>query len=99
MVLVAGTTGYLHGDYLKTSSAGRIEHRIHQSSISAMEYINPGNSCLVVTGGDDNALAVTLLNFSGNPTQGTTNIYGTGTRGQRQTALLDTAGYWSQRCS
>ena len=61
VVLAAGTNGFLYGDSVSTTSFNRFQHRIHQSSVLAMDYITLGRCSIAVTGGDDNALAVTLL--------------------------------------
>ncbi|EXJ65205.1 hypothetical protein A1O7_01545 [Cladophialophora yegresii CBS 114405] len=75
-VLSAGTNGYAnlslldYRDMLNSSDATALPestcrmkvHKLHQSSILAMDILSVGSkSHLVATGGDDNALALTLL--------------------------------------
>lgn len=60
-ILAAGTNGYLYADDLHTTPSNRSARRIHQSSIMSMDCIDLGIRRLIATGGDDNTLALTLL--------------------------------------
>ena len=60
-ILAAGTNGHLHSHYSETMTSSHPPHRVHQSSVLAMDCIDFGSCTLIATGGDDNALAVTLL--------------------------------------
>jgi WD40 repeat protein len=68
--LTAGTDGYLTTWRTvivdRSTQASRsmvivpLSHRVHQSSIKCLDIIKKDNNFVVVTGGDDNALAVTI---------------------------------------
>ena len=64
-ILAAGTNGYLYADDLHTTPSNRSARRIHQSSIMSMDCIDLGIQRLIATGGDDNSLALTLLEPTG----------------------------------
>jgi hypothetical protein len=79
-VLSAGTNGYVNlnncwdtlshsGAIARMASPGRMEvHKLHQSSILAMDIMAVGSAGhLIATGGDDDAVGLTLLTWSSQP--------------------------------
>jgi WD repeat-containing protein 6 len=67
-ILTAGTTGFINLTHLSPKTELEADtriHSVHQSSVLAMDIVGvAGEACLVATGGDDNALGLTVLSAS-----------------------------------
>jgi WD40 repeat protein len=60
MVVATGTNGFLNTSQLHSSAEEIQKHRVHQNNISALDTLRLSNLDIILTGGDDNALGITL---------------------------------------